>query len=120
MNERELLRDFLKDIKDIPGLFIHKIGDTFGGHKKPADCFGTYKGRGFLLEAKKEKGKLTDYQKDCLEKNQNAGGISLVLIFFGRDSIIEYYENAEMHYHIDYRHGKYIFNDNLFDIIFDC
>jgi hypothetical protein len=122
MTERQLLQTFVLQIKDMPGLFIHKIGDTFGGHKKPADCFGVYKGKGFLLEAKKYGGILSEYQNESLKDYQAAGGVSLILTF------IKYKEserNIRMHiygspgcFYIFYEKGKYLINENTFNAIF--
>ena len=122
MTERQLLQTFMRDVQDISGLFIHKIGDTYGGHKKPADCFGTFKGTGFLIEAKKEKGTLTKYQKECLQKNIDAGGISLIFTFIKRGNSertiwVNPYDSGKPFY-IFYIQGKYLVNENTFNTIF--
>ena len=83
MTERELVQELTKQIKDadIEGLFWHKLGDTFGGHKKPCDVIAAYMKHPFFLEFKKEGGTLTDSQREAMEKAALSGVIIYVCTF---------------------------------------
>lgn len=122
MTERQLLNDFISQIRSTSNLYIHKIGDTFGGHAKPADCFGTFKGRGFLLEAKKEGGTLSVYQQASLQRCQEVGGVSLIFTFIKQKNSertirVNHY-GQPAYFYIFYQKGKYLINENTFDTIF--
>ena len=93
MTERQKLTKLTAKIKklQVPGLYWYKLGDTFGGHKKPCDVVGHYYGQMFMIEFKtvKEFKKsdmgLSDFQSQELNKNHLAGGFSFIGVFHNTD-----------------------------------
>jgi hypothetical protein len=89
MTERQQLNKLTAQIKklQIPHLYWYKLGDTYGGHKKPCDVMGHYEGKAFMAEFKSIKEfikpgmGLSDFQSQELHKNCMAGGTSFLGVF---------------------------------------
>lgn len=82
MTERQLAAKYKKQLKEeFPDIFIYSPGDTFGGHKRPFDLCGCYKGRFFAVEFKMEKGILRAHQWQALLNVQKAGGLATIIRF---------------------------------------
>lgn len=83
MNERQLVSRLVKQLKsEYPEVDWYKPGDTFGGHKKPADLLVCLKGRYIAIEFKMEHNELNDNQLESRERIIKAGGLYLVGRFF--------------------------------------
>jgi len=76
MKERDILNVMIKQAKKevTNGYYIHKDGDTYGGHKKPYDFYIVYEGRHFAVEVKLAGEDLTDFQKESLKDVEFKGG----------------------------------------------
>lgn len=103
MTERQLTQRFLKQLLvEYPQHFWYKIGDTFGGHKKPADMLCCIHGNFVALEFKKRSGKLTDYQIFSINDIINAGG-QYHVGYFSDDGKELHFENMVL----TYKKGRY-------------
>ena len=98
----------------MPTIWVHKIGDVYGGQKSPFDCFGCYDGKFFCIEFKKKGGKLKEHQEQALKDVHKNGGLSFIGIFGEkekeRDLSLYYYPDKSQKIEIIYKKG-YTLND---------
>lgn len=128
MTERELLRELTRQVKKLYGVHWNKLGDTFGGHKKPYDVDATYEERSYYLEFKKGKPDLEEHQREALTSGYNAGAITYVCCFIKNEElrherdvmcypVIAGEIETKHFFRLGWRSGKYthleIFFDNL-------
>jgi hypothetical protein len=91
MTESQKLQKLTEQLKGFPGLYWHKIGDTYGGHKKPCDVNATYKGQSFYIEFKNGKIELSDHQREELTKAYDAKACTFLGVFApGKRDIVFY------------------------------
>jgi len=123
MTERKLLSQFTPIVKGLPGAYWCKIGDTFGGHKKPCDVFAGYDSKFFMIEFKKENNPLTDYQIEQLISGFHSGSYTFLAEFFnlrGTERNIKFIpfidgvEKENFQYLQFYKNGKYDHIEDLF------
>lgn len=80
--ERKFLREFVRQAKKLDTVFIHKEGDTYGGHKKPYDFYMIKSGLHLAIEAKWENEILLDHQRAALVDVERKGeGLTFVARF---------------------------------------
>ena len=98
MTERQLTQRFLKQLKvEYPLYYWYKIGDTFGGHKKPCDMVSCIQGKFVGIEFKKGPGKLTEYQLESLSNIIDSGG-KYIVGYFSEDGKELHFDNITLHY----------------------
>ena len=85
MDERAYLRDFVSQAEKGEMYYIEKIGDTFGGHKKPYDGYIFHRGRAMCFEAKNENGTLSEHQEKRLIKAERYGDALTFVFRFRRN-----------------------------------
>lgn len=99
MTERQLTQRFVKQLKkEYPLYYWYKIGDTFGGHKKPCDMLTCVQGKFVGIEFKKGPGKLTDFQLDSIIDIESAGG-KYIVGYFSEDGKELHFENIVLKYY---------------------
>ena len=117
MTERQMLQTFVKMAKECGKYYIHKDGDTYGGHAKPYDFYIVWEGVFFAVEAKRNKSKLTEnQQKGLVAVQELGGGMSLVArIHNNRD--IHFYpltpKDTQEKYVLVWSRGRYKDIENL-------
>ena len=103
MTERQLTQRFLKQLKsEFPDHYWYKIGDTFGGHKKPADMLCCINGFFHAIEFKKGPGKLTDYQLESINEIVDSNG-KYHVGYFSDDGKELHFEDITLYY----KKGRY-------------
>lgn len=122
MNERKMLNAFTKQFKEeCPDVYWHKWGDTFGGHKKPADVTAMSAGRGYMIEFKTQAGTLSEFQEWELIKYTQAGGRSLVAVFQtgnGSPRDIAWHNlRGDIIHRTEWYKGRYVNLHILFDML---
>ena len=108
MTERQLTQRFLKQLKkEFPQIYWYKIGDTFGGHKKPCDMIGCSQGKFLAIEFKKDDGKLSENQIISLEELSISGARCFIGVFKGKGLTIYDFSTPEKSTTLIYFKGRY-------------
>jgi hypothetical protein len=121
--ERQLLQRFTKQVKKLPDVYWHKIGDTFGGHKKPFDAFAFYNGVGFAFEAKKGKSdKLMPHQvKELTDACMKGAAYTFVMYFHDNDIVFCPFLDGHIldgfSVHLTWHKGEYVNIEYLFFVL---
>ena len=103
MTERQLTQRFLKQLKaEYSWYYWYKIGDTFGGHKKPCDMIACVQGQFIAIEFKKDGGDLTDFQLESIPEIVGADGLYIVGDFLNNGKEL-HFEDIVLHY----KKGRY-------------
>jgi hypothetical protein len=88
MTERQRTQQLTAWIKKTrPDIAWFKLGDTYGGHKKPCDVIATVAGKTFYLEIKEGISPLTPNEMASRKKVQEAGGLYIVFRYDRAESL---------------------------------
>lgn len=83
MTERQWTQKLTAMIKrDRMDMYWHKLGDTYGGHKKPCDVIFARQGHTFFLEIKDGDKPLTANEIEHAIKYSMAGGTYYILRYY--------------------------------------